>query len=138
MWVLMPLEITEDERVELERRVRAHTTPQRMVRRCRVVLLAAGAVPNRRIAPEVGMSENQVGVWRRRFEADRLAGLEDRPRPGRPRLYGHDERVRIVATATSTKPEFASQWSHALLAGGPDPRRAGHQAASGPLVACSA
>jgi len=116
MWVLMPLEITEDERVELERRVRAHTTPQRMVRRCRVVLLAAGAVPNRRIAPEVGMSENQVGVWRRRFEADRLAGLEDRPRPGRPRLYGHDERVRIVATATSTKPEFASQWSHALLA----------------------
>jgi transposase len=116
MWVLAPLKITRSERVELERRVRAHTTPQRMARRCRIILLAADDVPNRRIAPEVGMNENQVGVWRRRFEIERLAGLEDRPRSGRPRVYGHDERVKIVATATSTKPEWASQWSHALLA----------------------
>ena len=86
MWSVSVLEITVDERMELERRVRAHTTPQRMVRRCRVVLLAAEGVPNRRIAPEVGMSEQYVGMWRRRFEAERLAGLEDRPRSGRPRV----------------------------------------------------
>jgi transposase len=116
MWVLAALKITRVERVELERRVRAHTTPQRMARRCRIVLLSADGVPNRRIAGEVGMNENQVGVWRKRFEAERLAGLEDRPRGGRPRVYGHDERLKIVATATSTKPEWASQWSHALLA----------------------
>jgi transposase len=87
-----------------------------MARRCRIVLLAAEGVANRRIAPEVGINENQVGVWRKRFEVERLDGLEDRPRSGRPRVYGHDERVKIVATATSTKPEWASQWSHALLA----------------------
>jgi len=116
MWTVPRLTITRAERVELERRVRAHTTPQRMARRCRIVLLAAEGVANRRIAPEVGVNENQVGVWRKRFEAERLGGLEDRPRSGRPRIYGHDERVKIVATATSTKPEWASQWSHALLA----------------------
>ncbi|MGH3839812.1 MAG: helix-turn-helix domain-containing protein, partial [Pseudonocardiaceae bacterium] len=73
MWSVPALEITVEERAELERRVRAHTTPQRMVRRCRVVLMAADGVPSRRIGPEVGMSEQYVGMWRRRFEADRLA-----------------------------------------------------------------
>lgn len=116
MWTLFALVLTDEERSELERRVRAHTTTQRMARRCRLVLMAADGVANRRIAAAVGMSENQVGVWRRRFETERLAGLEDRARSGRPRKYGHDERLRIVATATSTKPEWASQWSHSLLA----------------------
>jgi transposase len=116
MWTLVPLAITDDERLALERRVRAHTTAQRMVRRCLVVLMAADGVPNRRIAPEVGLSENQVGVWRRRFEKERLAGLEDLRRSGRPRVYGHDERLKIVAAATSQRPEFDSQWSHRLLA----------------------
>ena len=45
-----PLSITEEERAELQRRVRAHTTPQRAAKRARVVLLAA-EVPNRPIAP---------------------------------------------------------------------------------------
>ena len=82
----------------------------------RVVLLAAEGVPNRQIAVEVGMAEEYVGMWRRRFEADRLKVLEDLPRSGRPRKYGHDERLKIVATATSQRPEFDSQWSHRLLA----------------------
>lgn len=54
MWTLTPLEITAIERCELERRVRACTTAQRMVRRCPVILLAADGVPNRRIAPRWG------------------------------------------------------------------------------------
>jgi transposase len=116
VWSLCPLEISDEERAELERRVRAHTTPQRMVRRCRIVLMAAGGVPNRQIAAEVSINENQVGVWRRRFEKDRLKGLDDLSRSGRPRRYGHDERLKIVAAATSERPEFDSQWSHRLLA----------------------
>lgn len=116
MWSVPLLSISDEERTELERRVRAHTTPQRMVRRCRIILLAAEGVSNKRIAPQVGMNEWQVGVWRRRFQAERLPGLDDRRRSGRPRVYGHDERLKIVATVTSSKPEFASQWSHSLLA----------------------
>ena len=62
------------------------------------------------------MSEEYVGVWRRRFVVERLAGLEDRPRSGRPRVYGHDDRLRIVATVTGQRPEVDAQWSHSSLA----------------------
>lgn len=116
MFTVPALEISADERAELERRVRAHTTPQRMVKRCRLVLAAADGVPSRQIAERVGMDQHQVGVWRHRFEADRLAGLEDRPRSGRPRTYGHDERLKIVETVTARAPQVESQWSHRLVA----------------------
>src|SRR5919202_1217304 len=116
MWTLPLLEITDEERTELERRVRAKTSTQRQAQRARVILLAADGVPSRQIAKAVGMHENYVGVCRKRFATERLAGLEGRPRSGRPRTYGHDERLRIVATATSTTPEWASHWSHSLLA----------------------
>ena len=46
-----PLAITDEERAELQRRVRAHTTPQRAAKRARIVLLAADGLPNRQIAP---------------------------------------------------------------------------------------
>src|SRR6266550_4082034 len=55
-----PLPVNALEREELERLVRAHTTPQRLVRRARAILLAADGVPNRRIAKEVGMSQDYV------------------------------------------------------------------------------
>src|SRR5258708_18120254 len=109
MWILEPLLITKAERQRLENVVRAHKSPQRIVRRARVVLLAAEGWPNRRIATE-------VGLCRRRFDKGRMASLEDMPRSGRPRLYGHDERLKIVAAVTSARPEVESQWSHRLLA----------------------
>jgi transposase len=116
MPTIPPLVITEEERAELQRRVRAHTTPQRAAKRARVVLLAADGVANRQIAPLVGTHEHTVSHWRRRFEAERLAGLEDRPRPGRPLVYGHDQRLRILATVTQEPPDPASHWSHRQLA----------------------
>jgi hypothetical protein len=54
MATIPPPTITDAERVELQRRVRAHTTPQRAANRARVVLLAADGVPNRQIATLVG------------------------------------------------------------------------------------
>src|SRR4029450_9219397 len=108
--------IPEQERAELQRRVRAHTTPQRAAKRARVVLLAADGVPNRQIAPMVGMNEHTVAQWRRRFETERLAGLQDRKRPGRPLVYDHDHRLRLVPTVTQEPPDPASHWSHSQLA----------------------
>ena len=116
MWSVPPLEITDEERSVLERRVRAHTSTQRTVKRARIVLMASEGAANRQIAARVGMSEEYVGVWRRRFERERFAGLEDRPRPGRPRVYGHDARLKIIETVTAKTPEVESQWSHRLIA----------------------
>jgi transposase len=116
MATIPPLSITDAERVELQRRVRAHTTPQRAAKRARIVLLAADGLPNRQIAPLVGMNQHTVAQWRRRFETERLAGLTDRKRPGRPLVYDHDQRLRIVATVTQQPPDPASHWSHSQLA----------------------
>jgi transposase len=117
MATIPPLSITDAERVELQRRVRAHTTPQRAAKRARIALLAADGLPNRQIAPLVGMNQHTVAQWRRRFETERLAGLTDRKRPGRPLVYDHDQRLRIVATVTQQPPDPASHWSHSQLAG---------------------
>jgi transposase len=80
------------------------------------VLLAADGVPNRQIAPVVGMNEHTVAQWRRRFESERLTGLQDRKCPGRPLVYDHDLRLRIVAQVTQEPLDPASHWSHSQLA----------------------
>ena len=72
MPTMSPLTITDAERAELQRRVRAHTTPQRAAKRVRIVLLTAEGVPNRQIAPIVGLNEHTVAP-----------PLRDRT-PGRP------------------------------------------------------
>src|SRR5215216_4627357 len=126
-----PLTITDAERAELQGRVRAHPTPQRAAKRARIVLLAADGLPNRQIAPMVGMNEHTVAQWRRRFETERLAGLQDRKRPGRPLVYDHDQRLRLVATvtrqpptrpATGVTPSWPRNWP---TWGSPPPRSAG-------------
>jgi transposase len=57
------------------------------VRRAQIVLLAAEGQPLRRIAQQVGVDRNVVRDWLDRFRAQGLAGLADRPRPGRPRAF---------------------------------------------------
>jgi hypothetical protein len=52
-----------------------------------------------RIAREVGMHEENVAIWRRRFMAQGVDGLADAPRAGGPLTYGHDERLKIAALA---------------------------------------
>jgi transposase len=116
MWTVPAVVLNEGDREELERRVRAHTSSQREVRRARVVLMAADGVSNRQIAKAVGIDQIYVGVWRKRYVADGLKGLEDRPRAGRPRRFGPEERLAVAAKATQARPEVDSQWSHASLA----------------------
>jgi transposase len=90
--------------------------PKRAAKRARVLLLAAEGAPNRQIATLVGMNQLTVAHWRRRFKQEHLAGLTDRQRPGRPPVYGHDQRLRILATVTQQPPDPASHWSHPQLA----------------------
>jgi len=89
-----------------------------MVRRARIVLLCADGWSIRQIGFEVGMDQHRVGVWRKRFLGDGLAGLDDKARPGRPRRIGHDDRMAIAAAATSEKDhdDPVATWTHADLA----------------------
>jgi transposase len=72
------------ERQELERLSRAAKAERRLVDRARAILLAADGWGNVAIAAYLHRHRSWVQKWRRRFDRDRLAGLQDRPRSGRP------------------------------------------------------
>lgn len=94
MAVANEITLTEEERVELERRAAKLTLAYRDVQRAKVVLYAADGLPNVEIAERLEMCSKVVGQWRRRFDADRLEGLSDQPRSGRPGRFspGADRR----------------------------------------------
>lgn len=103
-------------RMRLEALVRRQTTPQRLVMRARIVLAAWRGDANAKIAGELGCSVDTVRRWRRRFCREGMPGLCDRPRPGRPPIYGLDAQLLLVATVTQTPPQADAQWTHRLLA----------------------
>lgn len=110
------IELTKAEREELEHLAASRTAPHQRVQRATAILAAAGGASNAAIARRVGRHVDTVRSWRRRFHAERLAALVDRPRPlGRPRL-SPDEKLRIIATATQAPPTPDSAWTHRLLA----------------------
>lgn len=81
--------LTAELREQLQALVRAHSTPQALVFRCRLILRAADEdrPSNRQIAAEGECDRHTVGQWRERFVAAGLAGLQDAPRSGRPRSF---------------------------------------------------
>jgi len=81
------IKLTAAERAHLETLVRCQTAEQRAVRRARIVLLAADGLTNQRIAQVTGAARWTVSVWRKRFHDQRLGGLQDKPRPGRPPVF---------------------------------------------------
>ena len=81
------LELTAEQRRELEERSRRYTSPYRDVVRAKIVLMAAGGLGNDEIAARLGTNRVIVSKWRKRFFEQGLAGLEERPRGGRPRVF---------------------------------------------------
>jgi len=108
------IELGDDERAELERIARAEKRPWREVQRARIVLYAAEGRSDVEIAARLDTSAGIVGRWRRRFHEERLEGLKDRPRAGRPRRFppaagrrGQGDRLR--AARHSRRPALALQ-----------------------------
>jgi transposase len=111
-----PIVVSAQERTALERWVRAPTSERRLVERARIVLLAADRMASRAIAREVGCARGVVSRWRLRFARDRLAGLADAPRSGKPRRYGADADRRILALLDRPPPVGFARWTAPLLA----------------------
>ena len=81
------IDLTPDEEYELQRRTRRYTLPYYVVQRAQMILLAAQGWENKEIAEYLHTRREIVSLWRKRFHEERLAGLEERPRPGRPRAF---------------------------------------------------
>jgi transposase len=81
------LDLTAEQRQELEARARRYTLPYREVVRAKIVLMAAAGLDNDEIAARLDTRREIVSKWRKRFFEQGLTGLEERPRGGRPPVF---------------------------------------------------
>lgn len=81
------ISLSATEERELRKRAAKYTLPYFQVVRAKMVLLAAPGLSSDEIAASLGTRREVVSEWRKRFFEERLAGLEERPRPGRPRRF---------------------------------------------------
>jgi hypothetical protein len=79
--------LSASEKHELARRAAKYTLPYFEVLRAKMILHAAEGLPNDEIARRLDTRREVVSLWRKRFFTERLAGLEELPRPGRPRSF---------------------------------------------------
>ena len=108
---LAPLTLSEPEREELQAIMRSRSQPQSLATRARIVLMAAEGESNTDIAERLGLSKPTVGIWRKRYVTQRLAGLYDEPRPGGPRSIRDEQIATLLRKTLKTKPEDGTHWT---------------------------
>ena len=103
------INLTDEQRLEVERRVRSQTLKARVVRRARIFLLTAQGAGNHEIARLLEISRGQVFTWRNRFAQGGVEAISgDLPRSGRKERIDAAEIVRVTTQTTS---EGATHWS---------------------------
>jgi transposase len=109
--------LSPEERGTLELWARGRSRPLRVVQRARIIQMAADGVPNQDIARDLKISRPTVQLWRQRFLALRVPGLEkDAPRPGRiPKISARKIKAVVNATLHGTPPT-ATHWSTRTMA----------------------
>lgn len=111
-----PIVLGKAERAELERLVRSTSVAAGLSRRARVVLLMADDVSGAEIARMTGYTAVHVSRLRRRFAAEGIEGLADRPRSGRPPSISDRKRAKIVAMTLKAPGGGRTHWSTRELA----------------------
>jgi transposase len=120
MGVIKQIDVSDEDRAELERIVRAVSSEVRLVERARIVLAAAEGLKALDICERVGCSEPTVTKWRGRYARDGIKGLRDAPRSGPPLTHGPETRALLIAkacTRPADTPEGARQerWTYEQL-----------------------
>lgn len=113
----LPLAVTTDEVTQLQSVVASRSMPQGLATRARIILLSHAGLSNAAIAQKLSVTHATVGKWRRRFVADRLAGLHDELRAGRPRTHTDETIAALVRKTLRLTPPAETHWSCRTLAG---------------------
>ncbi len=110
------IELSEDERAQLESWARRRSSAQALAQRSRVVLLASQGLNNTEIAARLGVHRPMVRKWRSRFAEFRLDGLIDEPRPGKPRTISDEQVEQVIVKTLESTPKDATHWSTRSMA----------------------
>ena len=106
------LVLSEDERMQLQSLARSRSLPAGLVQRANLVLACTEGAPNSAVAERFGVTNATVGKWRQRFVSQRLAGLHDELRPGKPRSIDDERIAGLLTTTLHHKPkDGATHWS---------------------------
>jgi transposase len=109
------IDLTLEQRMELQHRTRAATTPQRDSLRARIILLRARGKKLEEVAEELGMSMPSVSKWSRRFQSLGLEGLSDAPGRGR-KPWLPQGKIEQVLTKVTQPPRGRRRWSVRTMA----------------------
>ncbi len=110
------IELSDDERAQLEAWARRRTSAQALALRSRIVLGAADGLKNIEIAERLGTGRPMVTKWRNRFAEHRLDGLTDDRRPGRPRTVTDEQVEQVIVRTLESAPRDATHWSTRSMA----------------------
>ena len=113
---MAPLALDGAERETLEQWTRRPKTAQALALRARIVLACAEGRSNTAVAAELRVCVDTAGKWRSRFLEQRLDGLLDQPRSGRPRMIDDADVERVIALTLETTPKDATHWSTRAMA----------------------
>jgi len=115
MPLTVAVELPDSDRAELSRWLRAPSMPAGLAQRARIVLLAADGAGTNEIVTRTGVSKPTVIAWKKRYAAEGIGGLQDRPKPGRPAQV---DEVAVVMATLEPPPERlgVTHWSSRLLA----------------------
>ncbi len=109
------VEVVPGDREVLEGWLRSPSLRAGLAQRARIVLLAADGLGTGQIVHRLGVSKPTVIGWKRRYASEGIAGLEDRPKSGRPSRI--DPMSIVLATLESPPPQLGvTHWSSRLLA----------------------
>src|SRR5512133_3269150 len=114
--VAVGIELSVQERAQLESWARRRTSAQALAQRSRIVLLAADGLTNTQIAERLAIKRGTAARWRSRFASDRLDGLVDEPRPGRPRTISDEQVEEVIIKTLESTPKDATHWSTRSMA----------------------
>lgn len=111
-----PVVLSMENRQQLETIAHSRSLPHGLVMRAQIVLLAADGLTNSAIAEKLGLSQQSICLWRKRYRERGIPGLHDELKPGRPRTVSDEKVALLVRKTLDSKPQNGTHWTVRTIA----------------------